>query len=430
MKKQKKQQQTKSVALVVAPKQRKPKTQREESLFHVAPRMDRSYLDKVRHVLPAVDGSARGIEHIQSDTQHMAQFLAAMAHPFDVPPALCPLAYNEVITLRSHAAQTTCTMFSYSVLSNYTNTIQLLPGWATNLDGIVLVQPQANSAALMTDTTGTQWTPGPCGVTHGANTYNPACVVSNYSPDGPGVNPRYKLALGTGSGAAMFGWDVPLPYVAPTNFADILRWRCTAIGIRIRNVTPAINKGGSVVTVQPTFGASSYGLSGSVSDFAVEPSFRDHGTEDVEVSYIVKPRDLSYNYPEAGDAGGVPGSLGLYIFLANKTANAQQYDLEIVYHWQVAGDFVFQISRPNPHSVVAKGVFEPAVTSAQATAGSAHQVLPEVAKASSALPPSMASELLSSVKSLIPRAAQGFKAITAPVGRYAVARVGPGLLGM
>jgi len=352
-------------------------------LANKGPGMSNAILKHGSSVLPAVNTGERKRGTMQgiSAWPLYEEFLRAMARPFDHNPVRCPMSYNDSPTFRTHVARTNVTISDFELLPGYSQTIFMLPGWASpnpinNAAGNVnatVVEPTYMLNPHVLDAFGTRWSTGPCNQTdaNGA-TYMGACVFA--SAGAATTSSEFDATTYFG-----YPWDVSMPYTGIVGRGDSLRWRCTGISFRIVNITPEINRGGEVWTVQPTYSfadAVEVTPTFPVGAISYEPSLKAWGVcgeTPMEVSAILKPKDLAYQQVLPNPGGSNPvlssgpiqrgGNPAIMVCLTNTSSTAAQfYDIQIEYHWEVGGDAVFQIGNIATHLPAAKQAFEPTVS--------------------------------------------------------------------
>lgn len=358
---------------------------------------------QARPVGPALPGIDNRILHRAAKTMNFNEnagmpmtghlwepFLHGMERPFETVPQKCPVSYDIAPTFRTHVARTTVTIANHTVAAGITQTLILggvRPGGYPYLDTNQTVTDSATVVGFAEISTGAQYAMGPAPVVGDVGgtpfTANPCCVFIS-SP----VAATGQFDIRTFNSKR---WDVDLPYQGANGDSNSLRWRVTAVGIKIKNTTPMLNRGGDVWSVIPTYGVSwmleATGTGSTavpIGELAYEPSLKMHGYELPHLAVPIQPRHLSY---VAGDyrlvtvsgsqACGAPLAM---IAFANSTSVSQSYDIQIEYHWEVGGDTVFQLGSHAMHIPSAKGVIEPAIAHSTQQAKGAEGIVP-VAKA-------------------------------------------------
>lgn len=171
-------------------------------------------------------------------------------------------------------------------------------------------------------------------------------------------------------------WDTPYPMVAsPAN--GHMRAMQIAGGVRVINKTKGANRGGEVFSFQP--GTNMPDLQ-NIESFARLPTFIEHGI-DIEkpISLIPRPDIIGYRHAGVTSTGGNQRMTrpGIVVFIANTTDSIQQYTIELVAHFMVAGDGMTSLGTPPPQHPHMKNVHEATTTVLMNSAPSA-ETLPRV----------------------------------------------------
>lgn len=314
----------------------------------------------------------------------LAKWAKLLADPFDRPSGFCPVNYNPAPSFIQSLARTTVTNLSCSVPLSTTTQITLYPGHYTP----ATVGQMVNSGGSEMD-----------GVSYHAQTYvvngvrhvlgpmNAASGVGNLTASigsiTGNINPGEVIGNTNATGTALL-YDVNLPYIVDMGLSASgghARWQLVSMGIRIHNLTPEINRGGNIISVQPN--NSSTIVSGNQSTLEVYPTFHDWGVGDdgVQITWIPRAQDLAFWHNELQTASA-PGSSAIkapamMVFL-NAGATNQVYSYEIVCHWQLAGTYLNQVGGPSLHHPELKPTIEKTLSTmlnSHPTASSAPRVV-------------------------------------------------------
>lgn len=265
----------------------------------------------------------------------------------------CPFNFNPSPSLMSVNATTVNYENSLSVTQGQTRQVCAWPGHypMANIPAVVGTTGSTYAAqmdevayhqGLVGISGGTNYNVGPCGSNTGAgNAVNSSACMYSAST----ASAANGVVVPTTAGHTNMGWDNPFPVNADISIGGHLRWKMISMGIRIRNTTPAASRGGSIVSVQPTFqiNVADYGNQAA---FSKHPSFRvwGDGTEEVTITWIPRPRDLSYwhldNNTAATSTDFVEFSIsgpGILIWLNAPAVGSQTYEFTQVAHWEIAG---------------------------------------------------------------------------------------------
>jgi len=370
-------------------------------------------------------------------TARLMLWLKLLQDPFNAETVRCPVNYNPVPSWKSTLARTTVTGLSIPVPSGRTVQFSLFPGHAapiesvnmiaigpypTSMDGVAYHSLWQSGRAL-DGTTLVAAPVGPINVTTSVVTATPpraptnaSCVfVNGYL--GSGI-PTGTYATTTDDAIAL-GWDLQLPYTTTSDGQNFMgrhaRWKMVAMGIKFRNITPELSRGGNVVTVIPNnsslpeaSAADSPDLGIPVNSQAaweVYPSFTDHGCPDktIEVSFVPQAQDLAFWHvgEKLALAEGYQSDFsniyinhsiqGMQVFFNAPQSSSgsldQTYAVEIVYHWELAGTLFAAVSQPTIHQPADRNVIEPALGAHLNTAMSAKGILSTATSVARAISP-------------------------------------------
>lgn len=309
----------------------------------------------------------------------LGEYLNALDNPFDCLGAKCPINYNPAPSFIQTSNRTTVTRSSFAVATSTTQTVVLYPGHmeqvqaadsATSLHGIMDPTAYHSGAFRMSGDAATSTKIiGPLAGSYTNVTSTSTTPGIGYTLPGSGNN--YNIELST-PGGTFLTYDAPLPY-SYNGTTGHVRWQLVSMGLRMRNVTPVLNRGGAVFSVVPNSDFLATG--GTVTSLAIFPTFRDHGdcSDGMYVKWVPRGGDLAFWH----DACLVPANTpifstlhaanpGLVAVMVNGTATTQLYDIEIVCNWQLAGSLINVIGGPAPHQPALKSIVEPVISQALA----------------------------------------------------------------
>lgn len=242
---------------------------------------------------------------------------------------------------------------------------------------------------------------GPCTYSNdehtAPSTAEPICGATNVLP----LNTWTTSSSPGGIACVYRPWSVPYP-VEGSTMSGHLRSKALSFGIKIINNTAMALRSGNIVTVAPYyFPPSDRSGNTNQSFFVDEPSFQVHSV-DGEVCLFVPLDDeaQSFHHPgwtsEGQDSGNdhlvmeSPVDIGdmllfaqRFVWINNPTAESQNYTIEIVAHWEIAGTAVKALAKPVP---LFSGTSEKATTVVQAyrnttpSPGSESKTLLEIGK--------------------------------------------------
>lgn len=281
---------------------------------------------KVMKVLK-VSGSSYGLQSVS-----FSDWVQMLAKPFTTQLVKCPVNFNPVPTLLTMPAVTVSTG-TFSVEKNRSREVVLFPGHSEESSN----DPMDGEAyhSIFSNIGGNNHVFGPVNVSIGQGT----CMA--ISPN-DSMAELPKPSLGAYTPAF---WDNPLPFTTSTNDPGHLRWKLVAMGFRWKNINTALNRGGSVKTVQPPIAfcptlVSSGGPGwGGYDRF---PTYRLEISLDDQISWIPRIEDLSFwhvgtqNY-DSNSNGGVR-----ILFTAPDIE--QNYEYELICKWEIGGTSVATIS--------------------------------------------------------------------------------------
>lgn len=309
----------------------------------------------------------------------LSLWMESLSYPFGISGRFCPVNYNPAPSFIQSTARTTYTNLSFTVNASTTSQLVLYPGHSTQVstvnsynDGgspMDAVSYHARDVSI----NGTLHVVGPMSKTDN---------VSTKTPVGGAI--RTGITLGstensTAADSVPLTYDVALPYTS-NNSGSLAggahsRWQLVSMGLRVRNVTPALNRAGSVITVQPNNTITM--VSGaSQATYEIYPTFYDHGVADdgFEISWIPRAQDLAFWHGTEGtSAAGSNSNISCPGILCwfNALTYQQAYTLEVVFNWQLAGTYLNSVGGPAPHAPEAKPVVEKTLSVLQNSSASA-----------------------------------------------------------
>lgn len=318
-------------------------------------------------------GMVRSGLHPESDLGLWAHILSS---PFKVEGLFCPVSYNPAPSFIQSTARTTCTALSATVAATSTNQYVFWPGHylspnansiATGMETMDAVAYHATDVLVNTAGLADRYVVGPMNKRDNVGTRTAICGVGM-----TGVTVNQTWSATNNATSTPLGWDVPLPYESDARTTGFRghhsRWQCVAIGLRFRQTTPELARGGSFITVQPN---NVYEPANNASQSVLEqfPTFKDHGPEGFEISWIPRAQDLAFWHGTPDDSASgyktSTGGGGVYVFVNNPTAGVLSFDFQVVYHWQLAGTYLNTVGRPGAHAPETKPAVEKAISHMQ-----------------------------------------------------------------
>lgn len=309
-----------------------------------------------------------------------ADWARLLANP-SLPPVKCPFNFNPVPSMMSFVATTSCTRQSaFTSAAGGGLQMTVFPGHGI-IDTMTLFETTGTIQSTLSDFDEVAYhyafqsdggaaitCHGPCNYIDTSGTTRP-CIAFWYQTTASG-----STAPNT-SGAAPVGWDAPLPIIGDVRQQGHLRIKLVSMSVEVINVTPELNRGGSIVTVQP---ASVSAMPASVNALNINPSFYDHGPERAKVTWIPRLRDLAYWHPSKKNvaATGIAAttndvtSAGIFVF-CNAGSTAQTYDVNIVAHWEISGYSVQTLATAAKSTNLSDSVLKGALSAHSMTSPSA-----------------------------------------------------------
>lgn len=276
----------------------------------------------------------------------------AMGKPFSIQGVLCPVGFNPVPSFFKTPARTSFLRQQLVVPAGRSTTFYLFGGHAASPEQI----PSTPAAYNMDGTSyhavtqrvgdpGVNFSVGPVQV--GAGLLPIGGIWQEDHVTGDLIN---NTAI---SSAKPITYDKQLPYVLTAANGSHGRWQQVSCGIKAINVTPMISRGGSVITALPI--PANYGPS-NVADLVQFPSFHDHGpsmsAKGEGVCWFPKPTDVAFWHTSAVGGSAVLGTnmygCGLICTISAPAGNAQTFDIEIAWNWQLAGSYFQTVATNHP----------------------------------------------------------------------------------
>lgn len=261
----------------------------------------------------------------------MSAYARCVSNPFDSGPTRGPAKGNVVPTERSFVVTTTAS-FGLQVGINSVTMVGLFGGAGNLLDDSI-------------DSVSVHSYPQYIGGTADANKYIigplPATTITKqalgYHTSGLSLG-NSSLVTNTAASTPIQN-SVQIGLVALEGFGSHTRWRCIGMGIRLWNVTNEADRGGFVQWCQP--GSDYQGA--TIADYRkFAPNFSTSSMSNsdagLEIVWLPRPQNLAYNHAEGIVAVGNTLGTDLNIWVTNEASLvAQQYNCEVVYHWEIAG---------------------------------------------------------------------------------------------
>lgn len=164
--------------------------------------------------------------------------------------------------------------------------------------------------------------------------------------------------------------DVPLPLIGASGIGHS-RWQCVSAGITIKNITVVAQRGGSIVTVQPDQPYFQTGtVNGNFTNTVLQTSFdrfrsyTNHGSS-CKVTMNLRPEDQAFwhtfadtNSTFAVNQTDSMANAGIYVWLNGDPGNQQNYEISVVYNWELAGYYIEPVAEASIHQPGAHGIME------------------------------------------------------------------------
>lgn len=164
--------------------------------------------------------------------------------------------------------------------------------------------------------------------------------------------------------------DVALPLIGASGVGHS-RWQCVSAGITVKNITVVAQRGGSIVTVQPDQPYYQLGTTaGTFTNCVTQTSFdrfrsyTNHGSS-CKVTMNLRPEDQAFwhTYASSNQTFGATttaslSNTGIYVWLNGDPGNQQNYEISVVYNWELAGYYVEPVGEGTVHQPGAHGIME------------------------------------------------------------------------
>jgi len=311
----------------------------------------------------------------------LIRWAQGLEQPFTGSPQRCPFNFNPTPSYLSFVATTVAGRFGFdSVATNSAHQWVFWPGHgvlnsnyasdaAATVENVVYDFDEVAYHAPFFKAGG-----DPLAVAVGPVTYVDVTGAA-HNPCGSVISTGLALNSAqndlSGGASTSVGWNTPLPMTGDVRLEGHLRYKMLSMGVKFINTTPELSRGGSFVSFQPVTVCD---ILTPQSKNAVHPSFKDWGPEGCSISWIPRLRDLSYWHPSAGavlTSGVATGPIvtntatgaGIVVFINNPTGGVQNYDVEIVAHWEISGYSVQSLSSQGKSTYVSDSVLKGALAS-------------------------------------------------------------------
>lgn len=344
----------------------------------------------VVHRAPEAKGSRKPVQYAKAlepkrraaMRDALAAWLAYLARPFTAPRATCPVNYNPVPTFVTSYA-TTKALRNISVTGSSTVEVTIFgshgePDRTKAMDG---VSYHGTTQEVNIGVAASTRIVGPIAVQTAGPIYQPlvAAVTSGLSTN------QAAVTTATVNCAAVEP-DNLLPYTGnSTQGGGHTRWKLVSCGARIINRTPKLSRGGIIRTVQPS---SAY-ASAQQTDFDRFQTFSEHDGDTeglpgsmLEVSWIPRPTDLAYWHCNDVASDDSTADAIMRIWLTAPPSNDQQFEVQLIHNWELAGSNLATIGSPTIHVPSDKNIVEPTLdylSNSQTSSRSALEVAKSVA---------------------------------------------------
>lgn len=282
----------------------------------------------------------------------LSSWLEALADPFSSDPQKCPVNFNPMPTLQTTTMRTTCTgKVVVPVGNNYQ--LCLFPGHTLLVDADEMDGPSYHQCWQII---GASYFPvGPMQYPDSVSVNRTpiggvASWITNAGGGGGGSIGSNSVCLDTSVASATYNsaalqYDTTVPFTGSPKNGFHTRYKLTAMEIRFNNETPEVNRGGSFYSVQPLNTVAF----DAINKYALYPTFYNHGICDEKegrVSWIPRIQDLSFYHPGAQNVAATNSvsTAGIMAWFVNTTGQPQNISFEIVFHWEVGGQYLQTLS--------------------------------------------------------------------------------------
>jgi len=291
----------------------------------------------------------------------MSAYAKCVSNPFNSGPARGPAKGNVVPTERSFILTTTSS-FGAPIAADTVNMIGLFGGAGNALDDSI-------------DSVSTHSYPQYIGGTADTNKYIIGPLVGTTIAKQAVGYLTDSLSLGDSSLVTNTSASTPIQnsvsvgLVALEGFGSHTRWRCVGMGVRLWNVTAEASREGYVQWCQP--GSDFQGS--TIQEYRkFSPNFSTstmaNSDAGLEIVWLPRPQSLAYNHAEGIVAVGNTLGTDLNIWISNEGSNAQIYQVEVIYHWEIAGASVATFTSESASDVHGDTVIGHAIRHVRASA--------------------------------------------------------------
>jgi len=311
--------------------------------------------------------------------------------PFTGSPQKCPWNFNPVPSYLSFVATTVASRVGADTIgAGSTAQYTFMPGHGPIAQiGTVDVAAQNAGEVADMDEVAYHYNFQKIGSGGSINNFGPVNFIDTFGVTRTAAAFILSAGLATGgaintsdvAGTGPVGWNATIPFTGDLRQLGHTRCKLLSMGVRFKNTTPEQFRGGSFVSVQPVTVCD---ITSPQSTMTIHPSWKDHGPDGCEVTWIPRLRDLAYWHPseEVVLTSGVPtapsttnqmSGPGLIVWANNPSATAQTLDLEVVAHWEISG-FAVQTISTNAKSThvsdsVLKGALSAQINNAPTSSG-------------------------------------------------------------
>lgn len=279
----------------------------------------------------------------------VASYAASLSEPWENTGVRVPYHVNNLPTTDSMTAKTTAN-FNTTVALNTRTQITLFPGHGESYAAEAVDLVSAHSIPQRVGVT--DYIVGP--VDHTAP-YTAICGAVTPGLVTTGVGSSTST---TPAGTLPIAYDVSLPFVSNSAAGHHTRWRLVSMGVKIINLTPDLDIGGSITSVQP----NTLFVSDDISDYAKFNSFQIcEAKEDFVVTWIPRGQDVSFWHLNASGFSSTVQSAGLIVSLLAPAAKAQEYQISVVCNWEIAGSSIRALATPAINHPTAGNTIAPSI---------------------------------------------------------------------
>lgn len=293
--------------------------------------------------------------------KRLDSYLAMLSRPFDSAPVKGPVNYNPVPSFMTSTATTTYTATLPVAVSSCVQLCLSAHGRHSENDAMDGVSYHG----VLQFVNGVDYTIGPVATT------GPKTPIAGFFVSGLSLGSAASVS--SGATASPIFWDTALPYSGVLDDAEHTRWKLLSMGVRLQNVTNVEQRSGDVTSVQPSNSA----VLASQAAWAKYPTFdvsQRANTGTLELSWIPRAQDMAFWHSVASATdSSTSGAYGaIMIWLNNSSSVATQvYRVELVFHWELAGDNLVSIATPSILQPNDKSVIEPTLEVLKFTSGTA-----------------------------------------------------------